>query len=469
MKVNRVMLVACLLFPPLALADGPVTHETGSREEASEQVSLAAYILQAIAHLSPRTEAENQLQACVSKVTSLAPGGGDAYGQSRSYSQDMPLSVLMQQGLAVAAANSQAANECQKRLTDLPIRFTSQNAQATVGRNGRVLDPVLRKDISSAAGRTLLCARALSTVSKEVASRLDAAPPMSQQDAIQTAGQVIADNLHVATQEAFNLAPGELNGALEVMIKGNNAGASRPYQPVTPGSYFYPGAVAGEDERGKGQVFGATVSSVAAAQSTIGSLIVGGVYAYQTLPDALGFTLDYEGGNLRVTRDGLPFYDGNTIDGEQAKVSMGGSAQYTADAALPGGAARDAALKAMGVCALAINNVAGQMAPKLLRPTHLPAPDSAFAQGELRHTRIAEAFEEAKADLAGNVEQDLSGGGLKWKIGRYQFGRDTNRGAGGVTVTLAGATLFDDQHVNGRTFTVNASTSTGATSNYSGE
>jgi hypothetical protein len=468
MKVSTIVFAA-LLLPTAAMADGPVTHEAGTRQEASEQVNLASYILRAIEHLTPRTPAENELHACIAKVTNLAPGGGNVYGQSRSYSQDMPLSILMQDGLAKAAQNSQAAGECQSRLTALAIKFTNQSAQATIGRSGQILDPVLRKDISSNVGRTLICARALSIVSRQVSSRLDAAPPLSREDAIQIAQTVISNNLYLATQEAFSEAPSDLSGGLTVMIKGNNAGASRPYQPVTAGTYFYAGQGGGEDERGKGQVYGATVSNLAVAKSDIASLIVGGVFAYQTLPDPGGFTLDYEGGTLRVLRNGVPFFDGSTVDGQQARVSVGGSAQYAANASLPGGVARDAALKEMGTCALAINNVAGQIAPRLLAPAHLPTPDGAFAQNQLHRANVIKAFEEARGDLAGNVEQDFSGGGLKWKIGAYQFGRDTNRGAGGVTVTLAGATLFDDQHVNGRTFTVNASMSAGATSSYSGE
>lgn len=447
-----------------AQADGPVKYDQRTGVEASNNVALATYVMQSAAFLQPRTEQEKEVKQCVAKLTDLAPGGGDAFSQQRAVSSEIALSQIMLRGLGAARGDTSAAADCHWHLSNLSIRTQDPSGEVHVNRAGQAVSPSFRGGASDQVGRRLICASALGDVSRGVLEELKASPMVSEAQAVEVARRHIAKELRPAATRVYQADKKILS--VPVLMADGNAGSTKPYAPVSRGGLII--APMGEaDEKDGAKYVGDQVSSLAQQTTDVSTIAVGGFLAWTTSRTDSGLAAKYDGASFSVSRNGMPLFDASTIDGATSRVSIAANGSFTSSS--PQLAGRTEQLSELATCALAMNNLAQQLTPRLLKPKMVPPASSKATQALLHRADFAQAVAQARSvTQAGPLQTDYSDGGMRWRIGPFGFAKNGGASRSGVQVTLGGAVFFDDTHIAGQSYTINASASDSSSTAYFG-
>lgn len=454
---------AMLLASFGASADGPVKYDQRTGVEASNNVSLSTYVLQAAAFLQPRTEQEREVKQCVTKLTDLAPGGGDAFSQQRAVSSEIALSQIMMRGLEAAKKDTSATIDCHRHMTNLPIKVQDPLGEVYVSRSGQATSPSFREGASNHVGRQLICAAALGEVSRGVLEELKASPMTSEDQAVAVARRHIAKDLRAAATRVYQADRKILS--VPVLMADGNAGSTKPYAPVSRGGLIIPVSPVGADEKDAVKYVGDQVSSLAQQTMDVSTIAVGGFLAWTTSRTDSGLSAKYDGSSFSVSRNGMPLFDASTIDGATSRVSLAANGSFTSSS--PQLAGRTDQLAELSTCALAMNNVAQQLTPRLLKPKMVPPASSKATQALMHKADFGQAFAQARSvTQAGQLQTDYSDGGMRWRIGAFGFAKNGGASRSGVQVTLGGAVFFDDTHIAGQSYTVNASASDSSSTGY---
>lgn len=454
---------AMLLASFGASADGPVKHDLRTGVEASNNVSLSTYVLQAATFLQPRTEQEKEVKQCVAKLTDLSPGGGDAFSQQRAVSSEIALSQIMMRGLEAAKNDTTAAEECHWHLSNLPIKLQDPQGEVYVSRSGQAASPSFREQASDRVGRQLICASALGGVSRGVLEELKASPMTSEAQAVEVARRHIARDLRAEATRVYQADRKIL--ATPVLMADGNAGSTKPFAPVSRGGLLVAKSPVGSDEKDGAKYVGDQVSSLAQQTMDISAIAVGGFLSWTTLRTDGGLAAKYDGSTFSVSRNGMPLFDATTIDGATSRVSIAANGSFTS--ASPQLAGRTEQLAELSTCALAMNNVAQQLTPRLLKPKMVPPASSKATQTLLHKADFAQALAQARSvTTSGELQTDYSDGGMRWRVGAFGFAKNGGASRSGVQVTLGGAVYFDDTHIAGQSYTVNASASDSSSTGY---
>lgn len=450
MKKLLLLSAAAALAPGIAAAQMSEKRESSRGNEASEQISLTTYVLQAIAALKPSAPVQEKLQACVSKISAFAPGGGDSTRQQRGYSGSVPLPQVMAAALTMAAPQNRAAATCARAMGELSMKF-NEGATVDIGRDGAPTFGGAKKEIGDYIGERLVCGMALSDISTQIERTLAQSPPRTEEEAVTTAAAMIADQMQLSTKKVVAAAPELLHPAYTI---GDNGGSTRPYTPLQMGMR--------STISDSPTVTGTQVSTLAQATSNVASVAVGGIYSYTTRPIG-GYVMTYDGKSMSISQGGRVYYDASTLAGRHGTVTISGTGAYSASASETGPEFRSKAIEEASICGLAINDVASQLTRKFLAPTRLPAANSPFSQKAIKSASIQSAFDRAGALVKGKkVEQDLDGRGSAWRINQYSFALHDS----GIKVVFAGQEWFDYGHISGRGYTVRASSSGNTSSGY---
>jgi len=456
---------AMLLASFGASADGPVKYDQRTGVEASNNVSLSTYVLQAAAFLQPRTEQEREVKQCVAKLTDLAPGGGDAFSQQRAVSSEIALSQIMLRGLEAAKNDTTAARDCHWHLSNLPIKLQDPQGEVYVSRSGQAASPSFREQASDRVGRQLICASALGAVSRGVLEELKASPMTSEAQAVEVARRHIAKDLRAEATRVYQADKKMLS--VPVLMADGNSGSTRPYAPVSRGGLLIARSPVGSDEKDGAKYVGDQVSSLAQQTMDVSTIAVGGFLAWTTSRTESGLAGKYDGAAFSVSKNGMPLFDASTIDGASSRVSIAANGSFTSSS--PQLAGRTEQLAELSTCALAMNNVAQQLTPRLLKPSMVPPASSKAMQTLLHKADFAQALAQARSVTAsGQLQTDYSDGGMRWRIGPFGFAKNGGASRSGVQVTLGGAVFFDDAHIAGQSYTVNASASDSSSTAYFG-
>lgn len=444
-------------------ADGPVKYDQRTGVEASNNVSLSTYVLQAATFLQPRSEQEKEVKQCVAKLTDLAPGGGDAFSQQRAVNSEIALSQIMLRGLEAAKKDTSAADDCHWHMANLPIKVLDPNGEVYVNRAGQAVSPRFREDASNHVGRQLICAAALGEVARGVLEELKASPMTSEAQAVAVARRHIAKDLRAAATRVYQADRKILS--VPVLMADGNAGSTKPYAPVSPGGLIIPRSPVGADEKDAVKYVGDQVSSLAQQTMDVSTIAVGGFLAWTTSRTESGLSAKYDGSSFSVSRNGMPLFDASTIDGATSRVSLAANGSFTSSS--PQLAGRTDQLAELSTCALAMNNVAQQLTPRLLKPKMVPPASSKATQALMHKADFGQAFAQARSvTQAGQLQTDYSDGGMRWRIGAFGFAKNGGASRSGVQVTLGGAVFFDDTHIAGQSYTVNASASDSSSTGY---
>lgn len=444
-------------------ADGPVKYDQRTGVEASNNVSLSTYVLQAATFLQPRTEQEKEVKQCVVRLTDLAPGGGDAFSQQRAVSSEIALSQLMMRGLEAAKNDTTAAEECHWHLSNLPIKLQDPQGEVYVSRSGQAASPSFREQASDRVGRQLICASALGGVSRSVLEELKASPITSEAQAVEVARRHIVRDLRAEATRAYQADRKIL--ATPVLMADGNSGSTKPFAPVSRGGLLVAKSPVGSDEKDGAKYVGDQVSSLAQQTMDISAIAVGGFLSWTTLRTDGGLAAKYDGSTFSVSRNGMPLFDATTIDGATSRVSIAANGSFTS--ASPQLAGRTEQLAELSTCALAMNNVAQQLTPRLLKPKMVPPASSKATQTLLHKADFAQALAQARSvTTSSQLQTDYSDGGMRWRIGPFGFAKNGGASRSGVQVTLGGAVFFDDTHIGGQSYTVNASASDSSSTGY---
>nr|WP_295085505.1 hypothetical protein [uncultured Roseateles sp.] len=449
-------------MPLVSMASGPDKRDLKQSNEASTQVALPAYVLQAAASMRPANASEQKVQACVVKLTDLAPGGGDVFTQQASVSEEAPLPQLMLEGLQAAAQFDDSANRCSWHLSNQQILTAHPTDVVHVGRDGQAIPILFRDGASKQVGRAMLCGIALAELAPKAMAVLRSQPMTSRQQARDLVRDVIRDGLQPAVARAYETNPDLLR--VPVMLAQNNLGSTKPFTVITPGGTYVKPIAASEGDKVI-EVVPDQVSAMAERLSGVSTLAIGGFKAWTTAPSQGGYVSKFDGSSYAMTRRGLPFNDASTLGGEAAKVSLSTNGSYASSKASLSG--RPDELKQLASCALTMNNLALQLAPTLMRPAAVPRPNSIATQALLHRTEMSMALQQAESLVAGQpIQTDYSENGLRWRLGQYTFTKNGGASRSGVQVTLGGAVLFDDTHAGGRSYTLTSSNSDSTSTGY---
>lgn len=269
-----------LLAAPLAvMASGPEKRDLRQSNEASSQVSLPSYVLQAASFLKAAKPAEVEVQACVSKLSELAPGGGDVFSQQQSIAQDIPLAKIMMAGLQDAAQYDDSANRCNWHLTNHQIRTLNPADEVPIGRDAQPVGVLFKEGAAKQAGRGMLCAIGLSDLAPKVLSLLRSRPLESEAQATQLASSVLQRDLTDAVSRAYRENPDALS--TRVMMAQSNLGSVKPYTVITRGGTYVKPVAQSEGDKVI-EIVPDRISAMAERITGISELAIGGLKAWVT-------------------------------------------------------------------------------------------------------------------------------------------------------------------------------------------